>query len=132
MKNAFTRAVDLLFGVPLMLLTVWPIRWRRRIAGPRDRGPAFLRALGSILLLIAYYVVAIEAVARGVQLIRGAPLTPPWRYVDDRYLYEHHAFRAFGLRPGAEVRKGVAGFNIEGVEYLVNRYGCRGPAMSCM
>ncbi|MDH3590792.1 MAG: GDSL-type esterase/lipase family protein [Planctomycetota bacterium] len=129
MKRVLLRAGDLLVGIPLALLSMWPIRLRRKIAGPRDRGPALARGVVSILFLLVYYVVVFELVARGVQLARNKPTTPPWRYVDDSFLYERHAFRGFGMIPNAQVRKGVAGFSRDDFRILVNEHGCRGPAL---
>jgi len=113
-----------------MLLFVWPTRWKRRIAGPRDRGPALGRGLASILFIVLFYVGVLEVVYRVGQLARGRNMTPPWRYVDDSFLYEHSPFHAFGLRPNARIVWGTAGFYIKDTKYIINEFGCRGPALA--
>lgn len=131
MKKALLRIVDVVVGGLGFVLVVWPVRLRRRIAGPTGRGPAFSRALLGIVFLVLYYVAAIEAATRVVRLVQGHPTEPSWRYVDDRFLYAFHPFRAMEMRPGAEVVHGTAGFhNDEGVEYHVNEWGGRGPPLA--
>lgn len=125
------KVLDLLVGVPLMALSVWPVRLRRRIAGGRVDGRVyFLRTLASILFIVVYYAMVVEVVARGVALARGRTTTPPWRYVDDRFLYAFHPFRAFETRPNAVVKQGTAGYHRIGVEYYINEFGARGPALA--
>lgn len=131
MKKALLRIVDVVVGGLGFVLIVWPVRLRRRIAGPTGRGPAFSRSLLGIVFLLLYYVCVLEAATRVVRLVQGHPTGPSWRYVDDRFLYAHHPFRAMEMRPGAAVVHGTAGFhNEEGVEYHVNEWGGRGPTLA--
>ena len=130
-KKALLNVGDKLLGVPLMLLFVWPTRWKRKIAGPRDRGPRFWRGFAGILFVVCFYLLVIEGAFRIGQLLRGHDPSPPWRYLDDRFLYEFHPMRAFGLRPGADVVWGTAGlYWRKDLEIHVNRFGCRGPELA--
>ena len=124
MKKQALAVVDLVVGVPLMMLAPWPVRIRRRIAGP---GTAW-RVIVSWLFLLLWYVVLVETAVRGVRLISGKPTSPSWHYVDDRYLYDDHPFRAVELKPGARYVYGVGGYTGD-VEYRINEHGCRGPAL---
>ncbi len=131
MKRALWRIVDAVVGGLGFVLIVWPVRLRRRIAGPTGRGRAFFRTLLSIAFLVLYYVLALEAATRTVRLLQGHPTEPSWRYVDDRFLYAFHPFRAMEMRPGARVVHGTAGFHDKpGVEYHVNEWGGRGAPLA--
>jgi len=130
-KKALLNVGDKLLGVPLMLLFVWPVRWKRKIAGPRDRGPQFWRGFASVLFVVVFYVLVLEGVLRVGQILRGRKPGPSWRYLDDRFLYEFHPTRAFGLRPGADVVWGTAGlYWRKDLEFHINRFGCRGPELA--
>jgi lysophospholipase L1-like esterase len=130
-KKALFRIVDVVVGGLGLVLIVWPVRLRRRIAGPTGRGPALSRALLGVFVLLLYYVCVVEVATRVVRLVQGHPTSPSWRYVDDRFLYAFHPFRAMELRPGAAVVHGTAGFhNDEGVEYHINEWGGRGESLA--
>ena len=131
MKKALFRIGDVVLGGLGFVLVLWPVRLRRRIAGPTGRGSVFSRALLSVIFLLLYYVCVVEAAVRVVRLVQGHPTSPSWRYVDDRFLYAFHPFRAMELRPGADVVHGTAGFhNEDGLEYHVNDRGGRGPSLA--
>ncbi|MHC4548602.1 MAG: SGNH/GDSL hydrolase family protein [Planctomycetota bacterium] len=125
------RVLDLVVGGVGLALVVWPVRLRRRIAGPAGRGPAFGRTLVSLGFFVLYYVALLEVSVRVVRLCQGRPMGPSWHYVDDGYLFAYHPFRAMELRPGAVVEHGTAGYRSQrGESYVINAYGCRGPALA--
>lgn len=51
MKKVLLRIVDVVVGGLGFVLVVWPVRLRRRVAGPGGRGPVFHRALLGVLVL---------------------------------------------------------------------------------
>ncbi len=131
MKKRILWFFDLVLGGLLIALVGWPLRLYRAVRGPCDRGPAFLRMVCALFLYFACYAALFEVTARGVRLLQGRSTEPSWRYVDDRFLYAFHPFRAMQLRAGAEVREGDAGrYGAPGVDYVVNEHGGRGPALA--
>jgi len=129
-KRALFRIVDVIFGGLGFVLVSWPVRLRRRVAGPTGRGPAFSRALLGVFFLALYYWCVLEVVTRGVRIAQGRSVSPSWHHVDDRWLYAFHPFRAVEMRPGAVVRWNTAGFRpFSHEEYHINEHGGRGPAL---
>ncbi|MHC4819960.1 MAG: hypothetical protein ACYTF8_18115, partial [Planctomycetota bacterium] len=130
MKKALLGIADVVVGGLGFVLVVWPVRLRRRVAGPTGRGPAFSRALLGVLVLLLYYGCVLEVVTRGVRIARGRSVSPSWHHVDDRWLYAFHPFRAVEMRPGTVVRRNTAGFRpLSNEEYHINEHGGRGPAL---
>jgi lysophospholipase L1-like esterase len=129
--KAVGQVLGFLVGGLGMLLIVWPVRLRRRIAGPHGRGRAFGRSLLGLGLICLYYVAIIEVSVRVLRLFQGEPTAPSWHRVDDSYLFAFHPFRAMELRPGAVVEHGTAGHKSRaGESYVINAYGCRGPELA--